>query len=109
MKYVRLVEMIAAALSPARAEGFKEAINKTTPGWRDLNTALRMIRDAVEELGPVGAVPSRDVGPPDYIGDANDIITGVTKLVVAAHAEGARQMRDSLRGTQCDACGNKVL
>jgi hypothetical protein len=42
-----------------------------------------MIRDAVEELGPVGAVPSRDVGPPNPIQDAEDIITGIRAIIDA--------------------------
>jgi hypothetical protein len=73
-------ERVARALEQAAREGFKSAIAKTSPGWEALQTALRMIRDAVEELAPVGGVPSRDVGPPDYLGDAEDIITGINAI-----------------------------
>jgi len=82
---------IELALTAARAQGFKDAIEKTTPGWRDLHTALRMIREAVEELGPVGAAPSRDVGPPDYIKDAEEIIGGIQRIGEQAHAQGVRE------------------
>ena len=32
--------------------GFKEAIDRTKPAYRDLRVALQMIHDAVSELGP---------------------------------------------------------
>ena len=86
-----------AFAAQARTAGFKEAIEKTQPGWRDLSTALRMIRDAVEELGPTGAVPSRDVGPPNPIGEAEDVIAGVVAIEAQARTAAIKECADFVR------------
>jgi hypothetical protein len=88
------VEECATALTAAERAGVKDAINKTTPGWRDLNVALKMVRDAVYELGPVEAIPARDAGPPNYIQDAEDIIAGIQRVEDQAERAGAEKMRE---------------
>lgn len=97
----KLRDDIARALTAAREAGFKDAITTTQSGWHSLNTALKMIRDAITELS--GAMPSireRDVGPPDYEADANEIIDGFQRALVAAREaerEKYRAVVDTLR------------
>lgn len=72
-------------------EGFKSAISKTEPQREAMSAALRMLRDAVDELAPAGGVPSHDVGPPNYIQDAEDIIAGIQEIEQDAKLEGQQE------------------
>jgi hypothetical protein len=95
-----LDEENARVIEQAEAAGFRSAIDKTTPGFRDLGIALRMIRDAVAELAPVGGLPSRDVGPPDPIGEGEDIIAGI--MAIRDQAEAAATDRERQRCATLD-------
>lgn len=91
--------MIAAAASCLEKHdnynnGFKAAMAKVTPAFRDLNVALQMIRDAVEELGPVAACSvSRDQFEPRPIDDAEAIIAGILKAIDWAKHEAPAEER----------------
>jgi hypothetical protein len=72
---------LKALLDDATISATKAAHAATAPGWRDLNVALQMIRDAVEELGPVASCSvSRDQFEPRPIDDAEAIIAGILKI-----------------------------
>ena len=74
-------EKLAAQITIAINEATKAAHAATAPAWRDLNVALQMIRDAVEELGPVAACSvSRDQFEPRPIDDAEAVIAGILKM-----------------------------
>jgi hypothetical protein len=59
--------------------------------WRDnlgaLWAALRMIRDAVEEIGPIGAVPSEESILPEPHHEAEAIIKGIQAIALGAHPQ----------------------
>jgi hypothetical protein len=71
----------------------------TTPAFPDRNIALEMIRDAVEELGPVAACSvSRDqFGPPRPTDDAEAIIAGIHKIINRARHETAIPLLTAIR------------
>ena len=84
---------VAAALAAVRRDAHQE----TAPAFEAMGTALRLIRDAVEELGPAGCVSSRDVGPPDPVGDALDIIAGIQAIILAARREALEEAAKIVR------------
>ena len=78
----------------ARAELAEDAAKVVTQeGWE----ALRMIRDAVEELGPPGAIRSEEavlktLGP-EMRHEAQAIVEGIQALAAAAHRKTQRGAR----------------
>lgn len=85
---------VAAAIEAAEDRGKLKAHRAAAPAWEAINIARRMIRDAVQEIGPVGCVKEGDVGPPDPIGEAEAIIAGIQAIEAAAEARSAAQMRE---------------
>jgi hypothetical protein len=74
-------EKLAARITTVINGATRTAHAATAPAFRDLGTALRMIRDAVEELGPVAACSvSHDQFEPRPIDDAEAIIAGILKI-----------------------------
>ncbi len=82
-------EKMALVLDHFAAQRVKTAHTATAPAWRDLNVALQIIRDAVEELGPVAACSvSRDQFEPRPIDDAEAVISGILKIKDSAERDG---------------------
>lgn len=71
----------------AKLNHTQRVVEVSTDNLRDALTAMRMIKDAVQELGSVGCVKERDVGPPDYYIDAAEIIGGIQSSLAAKDAE----------------------
>ena len=77
----KLAARIAAVIKSERDHATKEAHTASAPAFRDMGVALKMIRDAVEELGPVAACSvSRDQFEPRPIDDAEAIIAGILAI-----------------------------
>jgi hypothetical protein len=66
-------------------------LKEADKGWRDnlgaLWAALRMIRDAIEEIGPIGAVPSEESILPEPHHEAEAIIKGIQAIALGAHPQ----------------------
>jgi hypothetical protein len=59
---------------------------------RECGVAFRMIRDALTELsGAVPPIRERDVGPPSYTADAEEIIDGFRRALTAAASQARRE------------------
>lgn len=82
---------LQAERAAAETKFGKPAYDAALANLRDLHTALRMIRDAVQEIGPVAAVRERDVGPPDPMLDAEEIISGIQAIADVARRDGYRE------------------
>jgi hypothetical protein len=71
--------------------------------YRNAWQALRMIREAVEMLGPPGILPSEEavltLYGPEPVHEGKAIVEALTKMFASARPEGSR-------GTGENACGN---
>ena len=92
----RLSARIAAVIKAERDHATKEAHAASAPSFRDMGVALKMIRDAVEELGPVAACSvSRDQFEPRPIDDAEAIIAGILAIEECAVKRQRRAEREA--------------
>ncbi len=87
-RFTGLRDRIKQFAAEQRAAATRAAHTATAPAFEDMGTALRMIRDAVEELGPIAACSiSRDQFEPRPIDDAEAIIVGILKIKDRAERE----------------------
>jgi hypothetical protein len=94
----KLTAKITAAIETERNAATKAAHAATASAFADMGTALKIIRDAVEELGPVAACSiSRDQFEPRPIDDAEAIISGILKAIDWAKREGRSESISVMR------------
>jgi hypothetical protein len=80
-----------AAASKVR-EAMSRAQQAGIDNLRECGAAFRMIRDALAELsGAVPPIRERDVGPPDYTADAEEIIDGFRRALTVAASQARRE------------------
>lgn len=107
-----ITDYVTAALQPdtkSTREG-SLAQSNLMDGW----TAMRMIREAVETLGPIGAMPSEEhLAGPTFLHEAEAIVAGIMKMkqldtqeVCCALCGDAGTITDRVDGEiTCPECG----
>lgn len=104
------VEYQRSKVTPVeRAEVAGEAVARAN--LREARSALAMIRETVEQLGPVGALKAEEQVGPTFMHEAEEIVRGIKSMdsrkaledclgcVIAAETEGLYEVIEELRGT----------
>lgn len=82
--HLLVFEEMKAALTSAEAAGFARGVEVVTTNLREAWSALAMIRDAIETLGPVGAMRSSEavccLTAPTFNAEAEEIIRGIQAI-----------------------------
>lgn len=81
------------------AEARRQAMADVAPAWEARGTAWRMVQDAIQELGPVGALDGGDSQgePPNPIRDAERIIVALQKMIAQARRAAIAECADTCR------------